>query len=31
MDKIEQKLKAMGLSLFEPFKFPKPNRRGCVS
>jgi enamine deaminase RidA (YjgF/YER057c/UK114 family) len=30
MDKIEQKLKAMGLPLFEPFKFPKPNRRGCV-
>jgi enamine deaminase RidA (YjgF/YER057c/UK114 family) len=30
MDKIEKKLNEMGLKLFEPFKFPKPNRRGCT-
>jgi enamine deaminase RidA (YjgF/YER057c/UK114 family) len=28
MGEIEAKLQAMGLSLFPPFKFPKPNRRG---
>jgi enamine deaminase RidA (YjgF/YER057c/UK114 family) len=27
---IEDKIKAMGLTLPEPFKFPKPNRTGCV-
>jgi enamine deaminase RidA (YjgF/YER057c/UK114 family) len=27
---IEDKIKAMGYSLPEPFKFPKPNRIGCV-
>jgi len=30
MGAIEDKLKAMGYSLPEPFKFPKPNRTGCV-
>ncbi len=30
MSVIEQKLKTMGYSLPEPFKFPKPNRTGCV-
>jgi hypothetical protein len=27
---IEDKIKAMGYSLPEPFVFPKPNRTGCV-
>ena len=30
MSAIEDKVKAMGLFLPEPFKFPKPNRTGCV-
>jgi enamine deaminase RidA (YjgF/YER057c/UK114 family) len=30
MGEIEAKLNAMGLTLFEPFTFPKPSRRGCV-
>ena len=30
MGVIEDKIKAMGHSLPEPFKFPKPNRTGCV-
>ena len=30
MGAIEDKIKAMGHSLPEPFKFPKPNRTGCV-
>lgn len=30
MSRIEAKLAKMGLSLFPPFKFPKPNRKGCV-
>ena len=30
MGAIEDKIKAMGLALPEPFKFPKPNRTGCV-
>ena len=30
MGTIETKLKAMGYSLSAPWKFPKPNRRGCV-
>src|SRR5258708_20144802 len=30
MGAIEDKIKAMGPSLPEPFKFPKPNRTGCV-
>jgi enamine deaminase RidA (YjgF/YER057c/UK114 family) len=30
MGEIESKLEAMGLSLFPPFKFPKPSRRGGV-
>ena len=30
MGAIEDKLKAMGHTLPEPFKFPKPNRTGCV-
>jgi enamine deaminase RidA (YjgF/YER057c/UK114 family) len=30
MGQIEKKLSDMGLALFQPFKFPKPNRRGCV-
>ena len=30
MSAIETKLKSMGYSLPEPWKFPKPNRRGCV-
>ena len=30
MGAIEDKIKAMGYSLPEPFKFPKPNRTGCV-
>ena len=27
---IEDKIKSMGFTLPEPFKFPKPNRTGCV-
>jgi enamine deaminase RidA (YjgF/YER057c/UK114 family) len=30
MSEIEQKLNAMGLSLPPPFRFPNPNRTGCV-
>jgi hypothetical protein len=30
MGVIEEKIKAMGHSLPEPFKFPSPNRTGCV-
>jgi enamine deaminase RidA (YjgF/YER057c/UK114 family) len=30
MSVIEDKIKAMGYTLPEPFKFPKPNRTGCV-
>ena len=30
MGAIEDKLKAMGHTLPEPFRFPKPNRTGCV-
>jgi enamine deaminase RidA (YjgF/YER057c/UK114 family) len=30
MGEIETRLQRMGLSLFPPFKFPKPNRRGCT-
>jgi enamine deaminase RidA (YjgF/YER057c/UK114 family) len=30
MSLIEDKIKAMGYTLPEPFKFPKPNRTGCV-
>jgi enamine deaminase RidA (YjgF/YER057c/UK114 family) len=30
MSAIEDKLKAMGLTLPAPHKFPSPNRRGCV-
>ena len=30
MSEIEDKIKAMGYSLPEPFVFPKPNRTGCV-
>ncbi|MCC6778382.1 MAG: RidA family protein [Hyphomicrobiales bacterium] len=30
MGAIEDKIKAMGHSLPEPFRFPKPNRTGCV-
>lgn len=30
MGEIETRLSQMGLALFEPFKFPKPNRRGCI-
>ena len=30
MGAIEDKIKAMGYALPEPFKFPKPNRTGCV-
>ena len=30
MGAIEDKIKAMGYTLPEPFKFPKPNRTGCV-
>ncbi len=30
MGEIESKLEKMGLSLFPPFKFPKPSRKGCV-
>ena len=30
MGVIEDKIKAMGHSLPEPFKFPNPNRTGCV-
>ena len=30
MSALEDKLRQMGLTLPEPFKFPKPNRTGCV-
>ena len=30
MSEIEDKIKAMGYSLPEPFIFPNPNRTGCV-
>ena len=30
MSAIEDKIKAMGHALPAPFKFPKPNRTGCV-
>jgi len=30
MSTIEDKIRAMGHSLPEPFKFPNPNRTGCV-
>jgi hypothetical protein len=30
MGVIEDKIKSMGFTLPEPFKFPKPNRTGCV-
>jgi enamine deaminase RidA (YjgF/YER057c/UK114 family) len=30
MGQIEDKIKAMGHTLPEPFKFPNPNRTGCV-
>src|SRR5439155_24616078 len=30
MSAVEDKLKAMGLTLPPPRKFPSPNRRGCV-
>jgi hypothetical protein len=30
MGVIEDKIKQMGCTLPEPFKFPKPNRTGCV-
>ncbi len=30
MSAIEDKIKAMGYSLPQPFKFPNPNRTGCV-
>src|SRR5262249_35002889 len=30
MGVIEDKIKAMGHSLPQPFRFPKPNRTGCV-
>jgi len=30
MGAIEDKIKAMGFTLPEAFKFPKPNRTGCV-
>lgn len=30
MSVVEQKLKALGLVLPPPHKFPNPNRRGCV-
>ena len=30
MGVIEDKIKAMGYQLPEPFKFPNPNRTGCV-
>jgi enamine deaminase RidA (YjgF/YER057c/UK114 family) len=30
MSKIEERLKAMGYALPAPFKFPNPNRTGCV-
>ncbi len=30
MSVIEDKVKATGYALPEPFKFPKPNRTGCV-
>ena len=30
MSALEDKLRQMGHTLPEPFKFPKPNRTGCV-
>ncbi len=30
MSKLEARLKEMGYTLPSPFKFPKPNRTGCV-
>ncbi|MGH6683944.1 MAG: RidA family protein [Pseudolabrys sp.] len=30
MSALEDKVKAMGYSLPDPFKFPNPNRTGCV-
>ena len=30
MSALEQKLKAMGYEVPAPFKFPNPNRTGCV-
>ena len=30
MGAIEDKITAMGHALPEPFKFPNPNRTGCV-
>jgi hypothetical protein len=30
MGVLEDKIKAMGYQLPEPFKFPNPNRTGCV-
>src|SRR5262249_61149336 len=30
MPAIEDKIKSMGFTLPEPFKFPNPNRTGCV-
>ena len=30
MGKLEEKLAEMGYTLPEPFKYPSPNRRGCV-
>ena len=30
MGKLEQKLGEMGYTLPEPFKYPSPNRQGCV-
>ena len=30
MSKIEDKIKTMGFALPAPFKFPNPNRTGCV-
>ncbi len=30
MSALEEKLRQMGSTLPEPFKFPKPNRTGCV-
>ena len=30
MSEIEKRIQAMGFTLPEPFKFPSPNRTGCV-
>jgi enamine deaminase RidA (YjgF/YER057c/UK114 family) len=30
MSKIEERIRAMGYALPEPFRFPNPNRTGCV-